>query len=194
MILVPKLQLGIEGFSDSGFWLLTPGFFSPMTADAIIKLLNLKPHPAEGGFFRETYRSSDCLPAGTLPRFRSDKSVSTCIYYLLTPQTFSAMHRLQTDEIFHFYLGDPVEMLQLLPDGSGRVVTMGHDLAAGHTPQLVVEANVWQGSTLRSGGSFALMGTTVSPGFDFSDYETGLRDALVAQYPKFAEQIKRLTR
>lgn len=165
-----------------------------MTADELIKLLDLRPHPAEGGFFRETYRSGDRVPAGVLPRFRQDKSVCTCIYYLLTPQTFSAMHRLQIDEIFHFYLGDAVDMLQLLPEGSSRVVTLGPDIGAGQSPQVIVAANVWQGSALRPGGQFALLGTTVAPGFDFADYETGGREMLSARYPKQAEHIRRLTR
>lgn len=165
-----------------------------MTPDDLIKLLDLKPHPAEGGFFRETYRSGDRLPTGVLPRFRQDKAASTCIYYMLTPQTFSALHRLQTDEIFHFYLGDAVQMLQLLPDGCGRVLTMGQDLAAGQSPQVIVPANVWQGSSLKPGGRFALLGCTVAPGFDFADYETGARQTLAAQYPTFAEHIRRLTR
>ena len=104
------------------------------------------------------------------------------------------MHRLASDEIFHFYLGDPVEMLQLLPDGSGRTVVLGNDLAKGQHPQLIVEKNVWQGSRLVPGGQVALLGCTVSPGFDYADYETGKRDALVRDYGQFAELITSLTR
>jgi predicted cupin superfamily sugar epimerase len=113
------------------------------------------------------------------------------MYYLLTPDTFSALHRLPTDEVFHFYLGDPVEMLQLYSDGSGRVVTLGPDLGAGQQLQAIVPRGVWQGSTLRAGGAWALLGTTVAPGFDFEDYEAGL-EPLAEQYPAFAERIRRL--
>src|SRR5262249_48344016 len=91
-----------------------------MTAADVIALLDLKPHPREGGYSPETYRSLDRLPAGTLPRYAREKSIATAIYYLLTPDTFSALHRLPTDEIFHFYLGDAVTMLWLAPDG-GRL-------------------------------------------------------------------------
>jgi predicted cupin superfamily sugar epimerase len=162
-----------------------------LTAAELIALLDLQPLPREGGYYRETYRSRDLLPAVALGTPR-DRSAGTAIYYLLTPETLSALHRLPTDEIFHFYLGDPVEMLQLLPDGSGRLVILGNDLRAGHRPQIVVPAGTWQGSRLISGGGFALMGTTMAPGFDFDDYEHGDRDALVKHYAAFAEHIAKL--
>src|SRR5262249_5467348 len=126
-------------------------------------------------------------------RYRGQRSASTAIYYLLTPNTFSAMHRLASDEVFHFYMGSPVEMLQLLPDGQGKVSIMGTDLQAQQSPQIMVPAGVWQGSRLALGGSFALMGTTVAPGFDFADYESGERERLIEQYPEFAEMIRELT-
>src|SRR5579871_274890 len=98
-----------------------------MTAADLIRLLDLRPHETEGGFYRETYRSPLLLPASALgPAYPAARSASTAIYYLLTPHTFSEMHRLPSDEVFHFYLGDPVEMLQL-DDGGGRVVTLGTD-------------------------------------------------------------------
>jgi predicted cupin superfamily sugar epimerase len=161
-------------------------------AEDIIKLLQLQPHPKEGGYFRETYRSADSF--SDLPsRYRGKRSASTAIYYLLTPETFSAMHRLASDEIFHFYMGSPVEMLQLFPDGQGKIVGLGSDLKAGQSPQVIVPAGVWQGSRLVAGGSFALMGTTVAPGFDFADYESGEREKLIEQYPQFAKMIRELT-
>jgi predicted cupin superfamily sugar epimerase len=166
-----------------------------LTAEALIAALDLKPHPVEGGYFRETYRSADQFPAGVLPpRYGSARSAGTAIYYLLTPQTYSALHRLPTDEVFHFYLGGPVRMLQLDPDGSGRTVILGSDVLAGQQPQLVVPRGVWQGSLLEPGGAFALLGATVAPGFDYADYEAGQREELLAQYPAFAELIRRLTR
>ena len=166
-----------------------------ITVEQLIALLRLKPHPEEGGYFVETYRSDEPIPVETLPaRYRGARSFATAIYYLLTPASFSSMHRLQTDEIFHFYLGDPAEMLQLLPDGSGKVLRMGTDIEVGMRPQVVVPRGVWQGTRLLSGGRFALLGTTVSPGFDFSDYETGDRDLLTRSYPGFRDQILSLTK
>jgi len=112
-----------------------------MTADDIIRLLGLKPHP-EGGQYTESYRSPESIAAGHLPpRYGADRAFGTAIYYLLTPGTFSAMHRLASDEIFHFYLGDPVEMLNLHQDGTSRLLKLGKDLSGGMIPQAVVPAD-----------------------------------------------------
>jgi predicted cupin superfamily sugar epimerase len=156
-----------------------------LSVETLRALLGLVPHPIEGGYFVETYRSAGRLPAG--------RAVSTAIYYLLTPDSFSALHRLASDEVFHFYLGDPVEMLQLWPDGSHRVVLIGTDLAAGERPQMVVPRGIWQGARLRPGGRFALLGTTVAPGFDYADYETASRPALLSSHPAAAPLITALT-
>jgi predicted cupin superfamily sugar epimerase len=121
------------------------------------------------------------------------RSLGTAIYYLLTPQTVSALHRLPGDEVFHFYLGDPVRMLQLGPEGSSRILTLGGDPLAGQLLQLVVPGGTWQGSHLMDGGQFALLGATMSPGFDYADYEAGRRDELCARYSQWAELIRRLT-
>ena len=165
-----------------------------MTAEEIIALLKLKPHPKEGGFFAETWRADEAIPQNVLPsRYSGPRAFGTCIYYLLTPTTFSAMHRLQSDEIYHFYLGDPVEMLQLWPDGSGKAVTLGSDLQAGMQPQIIVPRGVWQGSWLVTGGKFALLGCANAPGFDYSDYEHGRREELIRDYPQFRERIVALT-
>jgi len=165
-----------------------------MTADDIINLLNLKPHPKEGGFFCETYRADDALLKNQLPsRYEGRRVFGTCIYYLLTATTFSAMHRLQSDEIFHFYLGDPVEMLQLFPDGTGKTVMLGSDLGGETRPQAIVPRGVWQGSRLIPGGKFALIGCTVAPGFDYADYEDGRRADLLKSYPQFRDLITALT-
>jgi predicted cupin superfamily sugar epimerase len=166
-----------------------------LTAQQIVDRLQLKPLTIEGGFFRETYRSTMNVPADALPReYGGARNASTAIYYLLRPDTFSVIHRVDSDEVFHFYAGDPVEMLQLWPDSSGKVVTIGNDLAAGHEPQVIVPAGVWQGCRLIDGGRWALMGCTVAPGFDYADYTAGNRADLVASYPKFAEMITALTR
>jgi uncharacterized protein len=165
-----------------------------MTAEGLIAALNLQPHPKEGGYFRETYRSAEEHSRSALPeRYGSSRSHSTAIYYLLTPTTFSAIHRLATDEIFHFYAGDPVRMVQLFPNGQGKSILIGRDVLNGESPQVVVPRGVWQGSTLESGGKFALLGCTVAPGFDYADYDGGHRDELLAQYPGFADLIRRLT-
>ncbi len=166
-----------------------------MTANDIMRLLELTPLELEGGFFRETYRSrwqvsNEYLPEGV----RGPRSIGTAIYYMITPESFSTLHRLPGTEVFHFYLGDPVVMLQLHSDGTSQTVILGHDLVAGEQPQVVVRGGIWQGCRLAPGGKWALLGTTMSPGFDYADYETGLRDELIAQYPKAEEAIRAYTR
>src|SRR5262249_16929547 len=130
------------------------------------------------------------LPMSVLP---APHAAGTAMYYLLTPDSFSAMHRLPTDEVYHFYLGDPVEML-LLGHAGGQRMVLGPDILHGQQAQFVVPARLWQGSRLREGGEFALLGTTMAPGFDFADYEHGDRQALIERYPFCAEEITRLTR
>ena len=162
-----------------------------MTADEVTQLLQLKPHPLEGGFFRETYRSRWMVSGEYLPQGMSGaRSVGTAIYYLITPESFSPLHKLSGTEIFHFYAGDPVLMLQLLHDGKSQMISMGNDLAAGQQPQVVVRGNVWQGCKLAPGGKWALLGTTMSPGFDPADYEHGQAEPLIQQYPSVEEKIR----
>ena len=160
-----------------------------LTAGQIRDLLKLRPLPIEGGYFAETYRSEQRLARGSLSPDSEERSLATAIYYLLTPDTFSAMHSLQSDEVFHFYLGDPVEMLQLHPNGAGEVVLLGQDLARGMRPQHVVRAGTWQGSRVCPGGEFALLGATMAPGFDAGD-----RRQLTQLYPGHAAFIAALTR
>jgi uncharacterized protein len=160
-----------------------------VTADDIRKLLKLDPHPIEGGWYRRTYTSDVSVAL-----LRGVRAYGTAIYYLLEEGAFSEMHVLASDEIFHFYYGDPVEMLQLLPNSGSRVVTLGPDLAAGHHVQLVVPAGVWQGTRLVDGGKVALLGCTVTPGFDFADYRNAPAEQLIAQWPLEAERIRKLTR
>ena len=166
-----------------------------MDSDRIKRLLNLEPLTFEGGFFRETYRTELRIAAEDLPgRYGSPRSVGTAIYYLLDSTTFSGMHRLKSDETYHFYKGDPVEMLMLHPDGRGEVVVLGTNLEDGHRPQHTVPAGVWQGSRLLGDGQVALMGTTMSPGFDMTDFEGAAKGQLEADYPDFAALIDALTR
>ena len=148
-----------------------------MRAKDIIEKLNLKPHEKEGGYFIETYRCDEALLKAGLPkRYDSNKAFSTAIYYLITPGSYSVMHRLRTDEIFHFYLGDPVVMLQLYYDGTSKRLTLGNNLLKDEIPQLLVPKGVWQGAFLKDGGEFALLGCTVAPGFDYNDYETAIQN------------------
>jgi uncharacterized protein len=162
-----------------------------MTAEDIIRILELEPHPREGGFFKETYRSSRALPPlETHPHPRLE---STAIYYLLTPKTYSRLHKLLGDEVFHHYAGDAVEMLQLFPDGSSKVLLLGKDLAAGQRPQVLAPAHVWQGSRLLEGGTWALLGCTVAPGFEYADYVDESRAYFLERYPQEAARITALT-
>lgn len=166
-----------------------------ITVDFLRTHLGLEPLPEEGGYFAETYRSPVVIPADGLPRlYTGSRSLATAIYYLLTPETFSALHRLPGDEIYHVYLGDPVDLLLLHPDGRGEVVTLGQDLEAGARLQAVAPGGAWQGSRLRDGGQFALLGTTMAPGFAFEDFRLGDREALRRAYPAFDEMIVKLTR
>jgi len=168
------------------------------SVEEIIRVLDLQPLPVEGGLFRETYQSAERLPAGTLPeRYgQEDKPFGTAILYLLTADkdSFSALHRLPSDEIYHFYLGDPLEMTLLLPDGSSRQVILGSDVLNGQQVQYVAPQGAWQGSRLVPGGRFALLGTSMAPGFTPSDFEPGQRETLLARYPQERERIEALTR
>lgn len=166
-----------------------------MTADDIIALLKLEPHPKEGGFFREIYRSSDSIaPDNLAGRYNNEtRSQATAIYYLLTPDTYSHIHTVASDETFHFYLGDPVEMLQLHPGGHGEKIILGSDIMGGENVTTTVPHGVWQGCKLRAGGALALMGCTVTPGFEYQDYAHGERSYLIERYPNFTDDIIALT-
>ena len=161
-----------------------------LTAEDLIDLLGLQPLAIEGGYFRETYRSR---VSATLGPYASERSIATAIYYLHAHDTVSAMHRLPGDEVYHFYYGDAVELLVLRPDGTSEVVLLGNDFTKGERPQHVVAAGTWQGSRLANGGTVALLGTTMSPGFDYLDFRAGDRDELVHQYPDRKELIEALT-
>ncbi len=167
---------------------------SNTSAQDIIDRLGLKPHP-EGGFFVETWRSSEFILQANLPqRYSGDRRFGTAIYFVLTPETFSALHRLESDEVFHFYAGDTVELFMLGEDGTGTFHRLGNDLESGALPQLVVPAGFWQGCRLLPGGSWALLGCTVAPGFDFADFRLADRAALSEQFPHWRQTIIDLTR
>lgn len=158
-------------------------------AERLVKSLGLAPHP-EGGFYRETWRS----PMAVVHTSGQTRASSTAIYFLLPAGTFSAFHRVASDEVWHHYDGDPLD-LHLLDerDGEHRIVVLGRDVERGERPQHVVPAGVWQAAVPR-GGRFALCGCTVAPGFDFADFEMPSRDPLVARFPQHAAVVTRLTR
>jgi predicted cupin superfamily sugar epimerase len=143
-----------------------------------------------------TYESAELVGSAAFAdgRYAGARRTGTAIYYLLEQETFSEMHRLKSDEVFHFYAGDAVEMLQLKEGGTGATVVIGNDLLRGQQPQVVVERGVWQGTRLVEGGQWALLGCTVSPGFEFEDYESGVWERLCAEWPEFVEEITALTR
>ncbi len=173
---------------------------SNITAARLIEMLNLAPLPWEGGYYRETWRSDVSIPQSTLgAEYDGSRAAGTSIYYMLTPDTVSRMHRLPSPETFHFYMGDPVEMLLLHAQMSDTVI-FGQDIMAGQKLQFTVPGMVWMGARLLptpsapalSGHGFSLMGTTVAPGFDFDDLEMGDGDTLAYAYPDHAPLIRAL--
>jgi predicted cupin superfamily sugar epimerase len=162
-----------------------------MTADDVKKLLDMQPHPREGGWYVRTWESPEFVAVNE--RYDGPRRTSTAIYYLLEPDTFSEIHMLESDEIFHHYLGGPVEMLQLFADGRSAVTVIGKDIAGGQTLQHVVPRGVWQGSRLLAPEGWALLGCTVSPGFEFVDYKDASAEELIAKWPAEAERIRLLT-
>lgn len=157
-------------------------------------MLNLRPHP-EGGWFAETWRSEECCAADALPeRYEGERAHGTAIYYLLAEGAFSALHRIHTDEVWHHYAGDSVEMLQLRPDGSALRLLLGPDVAHGERPQVVVPRGTWQGVRIVPLGRRSLLGCTVAPGFQFDDFELGDRQALIDRWPDLEDEIVALTR
>jgi predicted cupin superfamily sugar epimerase len=159
-----------------------------------IEALNLEPHP-EGGYFRQTYRSKITIPREALPaEFKGPRVVSTGIYFLLEEKNFSAFHRLRSDEMWHFYAGSPVVVHAIDQDGSYSQMLLGSDPEAGQMFQAVVRAGCWFASHVADWNSFALVGCTVAPGFDFADFEMANRAELVREYPQHRDLIERLTR
>lgn len=161
-------------------------------AQRVIRKLKLKPLPDEGGYFRQIQKAPDrILPA---KRFAGSRSLYTAIYFLITPESYSAFHRVLSDEIYNFYGGDPVEMTWLMPNGSMQKHILGPDVAAGMEPQIIIPHGVWQGSRLRAGEAYALFGCTVIPEFEYQDFELGSRAGLLKKYPSAKLEIGNLTR
>lgn len=159
------------------------------TVDELIERFHMVPLSGEGGMKFDSYQSDELLPRADIPGRAADRPMGSAILYLLTPGTFSRMHRLKSDEIFHFYLGASCEMLLLYPDGRGERVRLGSDLLAGDVPQVVVPRGTWQGTRIVGEGEFALMGCSMAPAYHDDDYENGTFETLSAQYPAFREPL-----
>jgi len=158
-----------------------------------ISQLDLQPH-LEGGYFRETYRSVEIIKPGHLPdRFSGPRSISTAIFFLLEGNQVSKLHRLRADEVWHFYEGSAVTIHQFHPDGQYRTVRLGCQPERNTHPQTVVPARIWFGVTVDDPGTFALLGCTVAPGFDFQDFEMANRLELLKQFPKQKLLIEQLS-
>lgn len=165
-----------------------------LSPEFIIQHYSLEPHP-EGGWYRQTYRSAEFFPAKGLPdRFGGDRPFSTAILFLLEQGNFSAFHRIKSDECWHFYAGGPLEIYILDTAGSLELVTLGNEIDAGHLFQYVVPAGRWFASRPAAGSAFSLVGCTVSPGFDFEDFEMAEAEALASQYPEHRDVIRSLCR
>lgn len=151
-----------------------------------IDRLNMQPHP-EGGYYQETFRSQGTIAA-------LDRNYSTAIYYLLLEKAFSAFHRIKSDELWHFYAGNTLEVAVLYPNGSLKIHRLGPHWKQGDRFQLAVPANHWFASRMADPTTYALVGCTVSPGFDFRDFEMAERQTLLTEYPQHQQVIHQLTR
>lgn len=167
---------------------------APRNAQYWIDRLRLEPHP-EGGFYRQTYRSEMMLAREALPLgFTGPRAASTAIYFLLEGKNFSAFHRLRSDEMWHFYAGSSLEVHVIDAEGNCSTILLGADPEAGQTLQAMVPAGCWFASHVADWQSWALVGCTVAPGFDFADFEMAKREELLREYPQHREVIQKLTR
>ena len=164
-----------------------------LTSQEIIQKLQLQPHP-EGGYFKETYRSKGEIATGSLGSgYQGSRNYSTGIYFLLTSDKFSAFHRIKQDEMWHFYEGSPLKIHMISKDGTYSFVVIGRDLSSDHVPQYVVEGGVWFAAEVIEKDAFSFVGCTVSPGFDFQDFEMPSGQELVEMYPDLEAVIKKFT-
>lgn len=167
-----------------------------MTKEAaqIIEHLQLQPHP-EGGWYREVYRSDEIVPMASLPlRYKEPHTFSTSIYFMLEKGDFSAFHRISSDETWHFYMGSPLAIYIINQQGEFTKAILGKDFNEGQVLQFTVKRNCWFAADISNGGIFALVGCTVSPGFEFSDFELGQREQLIEVYPSHSVLIGKYTR
>lgn len=160
----------------------------------LIELLNLKPHP-EGGFYKETYRSEGGIPKDVLPsEYSGNRSYATGIYFMLTADTFSAFHKINQDEMWHFYDGSPIELHMISENGVYSCVHIGRDIENGEHLQYVVPGGVWFASRVKDNAEYALLGCTVAPGFDFDDFTLPNASEMTKLFPQHSEIIGELTR
>lgn len=159
-----------------------------------VQQLQMTPHP-EGGYFKEVYRSEDTLAQSALPaRYAGARSCATSIYFLIESENFSAFHRIQSDEIWHFYTGSTIRMHIIHPDGKLETHLIGPNFDQGEVFQLVIPHSCWFAASVDAQDAYALVGCGVAPGFDFVDFELGTAAQLVADFPQHAEVIGRYTR
>lgn len=161
--------------------------------EEIIEKLNLGPHP-EGGYFRESYRSSGEIDKKSLPiGYQGNRNYATCIYFLLTSDTFSAFHKIKQDEIWHFYTGSPIKLHMISDEGIYSEHVIGSNFLDEETPQFVVPGNHWFAAETLGTNDYSLVGCSVSPGFDFKDFVLPKRKELLAKFPEHEEILTRLT-
>jgi len=159
----------------------------------IVEQLNLKPHP-EGGYYKETYRSAGEIQSVNLSdSYSGNRNYCTCIYFLLTSDQFSAFHRIKQDEIWHFYDGATISLHTISPAGDYKHILIGKDLQNGEVPQYIVPGGHWFAAEIEDEDTYALVGCTVSPGFDFDDFELIPKEELISKFPQHQDLIKRLT-
>jgi uncharacterized protein len=159
------------------------------SADDLKRLLGLEPHPT-CGFVRESFRSDEEIPAEVLPGFDGPRPRGSVLWFLVTPEARMALHRIRPEQMYHHYLGDPLEVLLLYPDGTGATETVGSELASGMRPQLLIPAQTWHLSRLRPGGEYALLSTSEWPGVEPPDVEVGEPERLAGEYPQLADAIR----
>ncbi len=165
-----------------------------MTIDYLVKQLDLLPHP-EGGFYKEVYRSEEKIAEIALPtRFLGDRHFFTSIYFLIEKNNFSALHKIKSDETWHFYFGDALEVIEISEEGSVKSTFIGSNLEKNEMFQYTVKANTWFGSRVKVGGNFSLVGCTVAPGFEFDDFEMAERNVLQKKFPQNNKIIEEMTR
>ncbi|OGO16894.1 MAG: hypothetical protein A2Z14_01880 [Chloroflexi bacterium RBG_16_48_8] len=165
-----------------------------MDARYWIEALGLERHP-EGGYYKQTYRSDEVIHRTGLPeRFPGPRFLSTSIYFLLPGKEVSHLHRIKSDELWHYHLGSSLSIHRFDPDGKHKILHLGQDAERGDAFQAVVPAGCWFGAVVNDPDSFCLVGCTVAPGFDFEDFELGSREELLKLYPQHHEMIELLTR
>jgi uncharacterized protein len=158
-----------------------------MDVKELIRKLQLKTHP-EGGFYRETYRSNESTSTGK----GAVRNISTAIYYLLEKEDKSLLHRIQSDELWFFHQGQPLEII-VIQDNQLTTIHLGNDIDGGEVPQAIIPANSWFASSIKNATGYSLVSCTVAPGFDFSDFELANREELIQQYPHLKNIIEKYT-